>query len=495
VIRHPFDDNSILSSSTRRTSVSSKSSNSMNRITTNGNEMELQQWTSALLAAEEEAVINESYQIAKTYKYLGDKLGRFTKILSDLEIGKRHAVETKDYDEAEKIKDDIKEIKQAAELLLKQAHIQITPDGNVISIVQEELNIPTSYHQLLEDTTIIGTNSVSAAANIIPNNNNYSSHYIQEEEEEEEEEQEEKEEQEEQEDIDDIIPIEQEYVDPDSIPEPIMDEERIPYTLAIQIFGEHIVACVLSIKAKCRNRGLGLIQERIESVLVLINSNELDELFNQLLVVIDDDDEEDEEEEEEEEQETITKCLSHFINATLMLIQEAVMDSREPVVLLAISAWHKLINIPMQSTTACNEWIEKTFSGLLKRTGDTNLNIKNACIELIILLVKSFKFLSTCFICKPERLIHNYKEAKSRIELVETIVVQLGIYNLSDLMAFVVAYLNHTNDQVRQAAVKLLVTISDRVGFNIVSTYIDETLRLSLAEVSEDNNMCGMCTY
>lgn len=77
----------------------------MNRITSSsGVEVELQQWSTALLHAEEEAVRDESYQIAKTYKYLGDKLERFTKILSDLEIEKRHAVETKDYDEAEKIK-------------------------------------------------------------------------------------------------------------------------------------------------------------------------------------------------------------------------------------------------------------------------------------------------------------------------------------------------------------------------------------------------------
>lgn len=47
---------------------------------------------------------DEAYQEAKTYKYLGDKMQKFTKILADLEIGKRHAVETKDYDEAEKIK-------------------------------------------------------------------------------------------------------------------------------------------------------------------------------------------------------------------------------------------------------------------------------------------------------------------------------------------------------------------------------------------------------
>lgn len=94
----------MLSCSTRRTSVSSSQS-SVNRLSpTNPFEIELGQWASSLFRAEDEAVKAESYQNAKTYKYLGEKMEKFTKILSDLEIGKRHAVETKDYDEAEKIK-------------------------------------------------------------------------------------------------------------------------------------------------------------------------------------------------------------------------------------------------------------------------------------------------------------------------------------------------------------------------------------------------------
>jgi hypothetical protein len=48
--------------------------------------------------------LGESYQIAKTYKFLGDKMEKLTKILADLEFKKRRAVEIKNYDEAEKIK-------------------------------------------------------------------------------------------------------------------------------------------------------------------------------------------------------------------------------------------------------------------------------------------------------------------------------------------------------------------------------------------------------
>lgn len=491
IVRHPFDENSILSSSTRRTSISSNQS-SVNRIpSSSGIEMEFQQWVSALLQAEEEAVRGESYQIAKRYKYIGDKLERFTKILSDLEIEKRHAVETKDYDEAEKIKEDIKEIKQAAEIMLKQAHIQITNDGNVVPLQSSEAKktveeppsrldttpTPTTYHPPPTEITVVDNEPINqwipnsppvkdAIPYVEPQHNIPIT--IDEEEEEEEEE---------------------EYIDPDSIPEPIMDEERGPYTLAIQVFGEQVVACVLSIKVKCRGRGLGLIEQRIESLQNYHHSrNDVTELVYF----------------EKRDTETKQRAISNFINATLMMIQEAVMDSREPIVTMAISTWHQLNDLTKDSDIDTDEiitWTERTFSGLLKRTGDTNIKIKNAAIALILVLVRSYQrySLMSLYVCKPERMIHNYKEAKSRVELVEATVNEFGVEGkstknssksnhatfvvpLQDLMAFVVAYLNHGHDEVRQSAVKLVVTISDQIGFGIVSTYIDETLRISLAE-------------
>ncbi|GAA5810298.1 hypothetical protein MFLAVUS_003718 [Mucor flavus] len=512
LLRHPFDDNSMLSCSTRRTSVSSSQS-SVNRLSpTNPFEIELGQWASSLFRAEDEAVKAESYQNAKTYKYLGEKMEKFTKILSDLEIGKRHAVETKDYDEAEKIKDDIKEIKQAAQTMLKGAHIQITHDGNVIPLEASSLNhveivLPeTDIPHQIEDTVIGSEQTEKWNLPTIPyvqleyNNHENIPTMIEEEEE-----------------NDDANEFEQDefepdepvkYIDPESIPEPIMDEERGPYTLAIQVFGEDIVACVLSIKAKCRGRGLGMIEQRIESVQNLARNNQLEDLctmiyFDKNRIV--EDFEYDDDDDDDMALDSITRSISNFINATLMMIQEAVMDSREPIVTLAITTWHQLNDFCRETNIDARwiiEWIERTFSGLLKRTGDTNIKIKSAATVLILVLVQSYSIppfsLMPLFICKPERLIHNYKEAKSRVELVEATVTKLGVEGmppskknnskckilvpLQDLMAFVVAYLNHGHDEVRQAAVKLVVAISDQIGFNIVSSYIDETLRLSLAE-------------
>lgn len=376
--------------------------------------------------------------------------------------------------------------------MLKQAHIQITNDGNVVPLQSSEAKktveeppsrldttpTPTTYHPPPTEITVVDNEPINqwipnsppvkdAIPYVEPQHNIPIT--IDEEEEEEEEE---------------------EYIDPDSIPEPIMDEERGPYTLAIQVFGEQVVACVLSIKVKCRGRGLGLIEQRIESLQNYHHSrNDVTELVYF----------------EKRDTETKQRAISNFINATLMMIQEAVMDSREPIVTMAISTWHQLNDLTKDSDIDTDEiitWTERTFSGLLKRTGDTNIKIKNAAIALILVLVRSYQrySLMSLYVCKPERMIHNYKEAKSRVELVEATVNEFGVEGkstknssksnhatfvvpLQDLMAFVVAYLNHGHDEVRQSAVKLVVTISDQIGFGIVSTYIDETLRISLAEV------------
>ncbi|KAL7335139.1 hypothetical protein PS15p_200658 [Mucor circinelloides] len=421
----PFDDNSILSSSTRRTSVSSNQSQ-VNRLPTSSvAEIELQQWTAALLNAEEEAVRGESYQIAKTYKYLGDKLERFTKILADLEIGKRHAVETKDYDEAEKIKDDIKEIKQAAETMLKHAHICIE-DGRVVpldvaDILNEEVMneppspLPQQQQQQPFEFDQLSQHPNATEDTVIEEATNSSKHYI--------------------------PPTHTTTIttamDPESIPEPIMDEERIPYTLPIELFGEDTVACVLSIKAVCRKRGLAQIEQHI-----------------------------------------LQQANQDVVHATLMMMQEAVMDSREAIVCQAMDVWHQTHQI---GELADASYMERAFGGLLKRTSDSNVNIRQTATELVLVLVQEYPYLLQLYVCKPERIVHNHKEAKARVQLVETTVSKLQV-SLQDVMSFVVVYLKHVHEDVRQAAVKLLVTISEQFGFHRVSSYIDESLKVSLAD-------------
>ncbi|KAI9244556.1 hypothetical protein BDA99DRAFT_577124 [Phascolomyces articulosus] len=659
-LQHPLDESSMLSSSTRRTSVSSSQSLS-NRLSASGVlDIELQQWISALMHAEEEAARDESYQIAKVYKDISDNLSRFGKIVIDLELGKKQAVESKDYDEAEKIKADICEIKRSAEQLLQQANIQITRDGRVVAAgsagaieyeeddddndmipqslrepaypnnnSNEELDMNRHHHRHHHDedsTTLISsypgdnngnesqqeiqqqdrlydeiekwtnfdaystppapassnegisqndstthqsspTSSLSTdAAEMLlpPHLTSYGGHndgsspligrdmMVQDGSEHHHhtlttkdmekstidirrvsmsdlmapslsasvarkhslrgmipaEEQSILEEEQEQE----PLPAKKKKeLDPDCVPEPLIEAERDNCRVPICVFGEDVVACVLSVKVKCREYGLKQVAESVQVAGMLVENNEFHR-FDEIMEdpnFIDDSSSESSSSNNNEEEET--RRISMFIKAVLMMIQEAVMDSRESIISMTIEIWKDLnVICEVVPNTLFFGLIERAFSGLLMRTNDSNQRIRQPASQLVLDLSEKFckrpYSLVSLYIAKPDRIIHNHKDARARIELVSSAVNELrvknpsttttgsnkktgnydassdGIISLEDLMAFVVTYLNHSHDDVRQAAVELVIDISEQVGFQSVSKYIDKDLRLSLAE-------------
>ncbi|RCH78545.1 hypothetical protein CU098_002809, partial [Rhizopus stolonifer] len=331
--------------------------------------------------------------------------------------------------------DDMREIKQTAETLLKQADLCITSDGQLIPL-----------------ETTKAQKRLSGAPKIP----------------------------EEDDDEPEMSPRKP-TGNPESIPEPILDEEREPFMLPIHVFGEDTVACLLSIKSKCRGRGLGQMEAKMDEVCQLAQSDTLGDL--PLLF----------EEDFESDQ-----AIEDFVNASLMLIQETVMDSREAIVTLVISIWHQLVDFCQEAvveTELTMDWVERAFCGLLKRTSDSHQRIRQDATSLILVLVQVYSVppytLIPLYVGKPERLLHNHKEAKFRIQLVETTVRKLavkgnkkkdGFVSLEDVMEFVVAYLRHSHEDVREAAVKLVITISDQVGFSRISSYIDDSLKVSLAD-------------
>ncbi|KAI8331900.1 hypothetical protein BC941DRAFT_382119 [Chlamydoabsidia padenii] len=540
-----LDDSSMLSSSTRRTSVSSNHSLAHELSASGVVELELQHWTSSLIHAESLAVRDEAYQTAKTYKCISDRLAQFSKILVEFEQAKRHAVDTKDYDEAEKIKDDINEIKQAAEIIIKQANIRITEDGQVVPLVENQTIVmemgqedqpggeePTTdqmYDEAIAKWTnfdaiktpldnpkevqkaIVVPNPTTSTASSAPSMDlnemlmpPYLTSY--------------------QSDNKDDLPAlsssmsakierrkslivdnsltdkpsatpvmvpvneeedeEEEPVDPDTIPEPIMDEERDAYHVVIAIFGEETVACVLSIKSKCRERGLLHIQRCVDAACQMATSHTLDQLA-QLFKQNPQGDEEDEDD----------TPSSYLVNATLLMVQEAIMDSREPIVTLAIQIWQQLNDFYLAAKVnprLTKECTLRAFSGLLKRTGDINTTIRSNAVDLVLILAHhtaqqdiDYSLLNQ-FICKPDRIIHNHKEALARVNLVERAVDQLtlenqgGIIALEPLMAFIMTYLYHGQDDVQQEAMRLLLVVGTSVEWKQLSPLLDDDTRRSL---------------
>ncbi|CAO3646454.1 unnamed protein product [Cunninghamella blakesleeana] len=590
-LQSSLDESSMLSSSTRRTSVSSSHSITHGLSASGVVELELQHWISALLHAEELAVRDESYQKAKVYKGLSDQLNKFSKILSDFEQAKRLAVDTKDYDEAEKIKGDISEIKQTAEMIIKQSNITITDDGLVLPLNEDEYqqmldnsltNIQDGsaslqdqmYDEAIAKWTNFDTNksetnnsnenenensnddgndridttndvvdghpnnsdpltemmneislssktstslaSTDLAEMLMPpyltsyhsekgnpdhhhqpfpiisssmsakierrkslalekssqlssstTNNNTSLSSVHENIIEEEEEEEEM--------------LEEEIIDPEAIPEDIMDEERGTYHDAIQLFGEEMVACVLSIKSKCRERGLSHIQRCIESAYQLASKQSFNQLSSLFVSPISHDHD----------------LPSFIVNATLMMVQEAIMDSREAIVTLAIVIWQQLNDFYTSANIDAlliSEWMNRTFSALLKRTGDSNKIIRNNATDLVIVLVYTHTTttgtttLLNQYVDKPDRFIHQHKEATARVQLVKRTFEELkleeqgGIIPLNHIMPFIVTYLQHNHDDVKNESMNLLISVASVVELKQLSNYLDDNVRSALQQ-------------
>ncbi|KAI8388725.1 uncharacterized protein BYT42DRAFT_244737 [Radiomyces spectabilis] len=582
--QHLLDGVSMLSSSTRRTSISSSPSVMLSPAATGIIETELQQWLSALLHAEDKAVEAEAYQEAKVYKYLSEKFGQYISVLKDLEMGKRQAAENKDYDEAEKIKADIEKIKQSAENMLKRSGIRMTSHGDLVASTtpglyeeqpaehqtvndpalpvpfdeRQPVYKPSSPHdsfpinhphpmgdysypeatdenflaadkldfqvapgadQLTEtkeypDVSPAVTVSTDLAAMLMPP---YLTSY--------------------QADIkpvyDDGIALQEdehsEYIsathqvsnvdalassenaqlaglscpeaDNDE-PEMILDEEREIYSSSIMVFGENCVACILSVKAKYRERGLDHIENCIQAANHLAMENKMeqiddimDRVSNEDITMIDGD--------SWTSDKSARKC-SVFVNGSLLMIQEVIMDSRETIVNMAIAIWRQLNRFCMAASIDVGSimpMVERAFAGLLKRTTDTNPRIRKAATDLVITLARTYCYppnsVIPLFIGTPERLIHNHKDAKARIELVEMAISKLGILitntgtstvakvviPLQLIVDFATAYAAHSHNDVQEGALKMLDNVVQQTGSAEVYQCIDQSARDGLLKL------------
>ncbi|KAI8385053.1 uncharacterized protein BYT42DRAFT_564515 [Radiomyces spectabilis] len=526
--QHPLDDMSLLSSSTRRTSVSSDHSfqNRSAAITQYGGDDDIQQWIGVLQQAEKEAVQYEAYQQAKSYSYLTNILSNISKKLLHLEFQKQEAIEIKDYDRADDLKNEISDTKEKAYACMKDAGIQITRDGKIMTL-QEAYDYEDEAEQPVEQpiyqetecglyddksclqneqkdvdyeepTAMSNTQQsygyhLSKSPSLVEQRLSLSFA-----------------------DQSDLVrPIASLSTtvakkhelsrkmsvprDPDSIPEPLMDEERQNCRTAIDVFGEDTVACILSVRVKCRQLGLTRIATDVAEATHLAQEGQLEQ-FVSLVDIVEDSDSDmiDSDDEDALSATDDIKRAGKFVRAALILIQETVMDSREHILSTALSIWQDLndfsilVSIPPGMIFA---WIERAFSCLLMRTNDSNVRVREQASEFVILLGQQYCYapysLLDMFIGKPERIIHNHKDAMNRIALVEFAVNRIQIatsenadasIELDNLMQFVLPYLSHSHESVREAAVGLVVSISDQVGFKNVSTYIDEDLRKSLTE-------------
>ncbi|KAG1050182.1 hypothetical protein G6F43_007531 [Rhizopus delemar] len=418
----------------------------------------LQNWIKVIQNAEEEAAQDEDYKEAKIYKELGDRLLGLNKFLCNLEHEKQVAVAAKDYEEAYKIKEDMVQVMTTAESLLRQCGIQITDEGDILP-AEPEIHLTTESenkndaHQMLDEAianwtsfdslSIKDQSPASPACVPIPATNEKHTTTVK--------------------------PVE----DPEDTPEPLTEADLETCELPLSVFGTEMIACIMSVKVKCRTRGLS----KLAQVIV-----ETDELVKQENAHLDLD----------------------FIHASLLMLQEAIIDSRESIFNQTIDIWHRLQELcsnGLFDDANVFKWIERFFSAVLSRTADSNLHIKSEATQVILELIEIYHEGKKDLIplCIKERMVRNVKEAKSRVDLVKAITEQLLLptydkakifYRLKDVVVFLESYFkNHSHSDIRQSAWKVLLLIAQKLSIKSLASYLNnDTIKALEKELKKNQN-------
>ncbi|CEG80403.1 hypothetical protein RMATCC62417_14748 [Rhizopus microsporus] len=430
----------------------------------------LQTWIKVIQNAEEEAAQDEDYKEAKIYKELGDRLLGLNKFLCNLEHEKQVVVAKKDYEEAEKIKEDIAQVMKTAETLLEQCGIQITSEGELLPaeptavhlgeeeeerddahIPTDEITNWTSFDALsIQDGNKqeITSPSLLSARIPIPITNT---------------------ERQTTEKTSPAKPLE----DPENTPEPLTKEDMETCKLPLDVFGMDMIACILSVKVKCRQRGLGELSKIIVETVDLMKQEDAH---------VDPD----------------------FIHASLLMLQEAVMDSRELIFNQTIQIWYdlqELCSAGLLDDINVFKWIERFFTAVLSRTADSNIQIKTKATQVVLELIKVYHDgqMDLIPLCIKERMVRNLKEAKSRVQLVKSITeeILLPIYgtskvfpHLKDVVNFLISYYkNHHHADVRQSTWEVLLCVAQRLDINTLRPYLDsDTIRSLEKDVKKNES-------
>ncbi|KAG2232599.1 hypothetical protein INT48_009808 [Thamnidium elegans] len=460
-------DNSLVSADQYRHQSISNEIQQRSTIHNTNSDFNLEQWIQVIQNAEEESAQDEDFKEAKIYKELGDRLTGLWRFLINLETDKQQAVESKNYDEADKIKvkkkkkkkdytqtniADMIQVRQTAESLLKHSGIQITRDGDILPF---DTTVSSSLYNSEDDdddelAEVIIVIIIKFVLLIFFFRMQFPIYNLL------------------------IIPIPstekkvepvivKEMIDPETIPEPLTEDDIESCELSIEQFGQDIVACIMSVKVKCRQSGLNQLSQLIE---------------------------------QKEDQDL------EFIQASLLMIGEAVTDSRESIFNQAIQLWKELHGFKVdKQLESCNSkilgWIQKFFTRVLMRTSDNNPGIKTTATKTVLDLIELYP--TVLPLCLKERMIRNMKDAKARIELVLIVTKKVLIpqwktdanFHRKDMMTFIVSYLkNHPHADVRKSSWDLLVIVSQHqqqgTDFKTICTFLEnDTIKLLNQEIKK----------
>ncbi|PKY44949.1 hypothetical protein RhiirA4_542229 [Rhizophagus irregularis] len=192
-----------------------------------------------------------------------------------------------------------------------------------------------------------------------------------------------------------------------------------------------------------------------------------------------------------------------LVKATYQIMQEALDDNNEELSLQVLILWKKILRfgthyqIPNMSTW---KFVENLYELLFSKVADPNERVKQNSTELFILLAKTYRTPTQSvlsIVLKPAKTSsQSLKRAKPTVELIIRLVEEFGVVvipkgkfdkdnklSLDAVMDLAVYYLNNSHTDVQDSAVKLVFEVIKRIGRVEVAQYLTDVQPSSLESI------------
>lgn len=244
-------------------------------------------------------------------------------------------------------------------------------------------------------------------------------------------------------------------------PEELSELARSAFALSVQVFGDRIVAGFMSKKFKCRESALVEVTQRLDVEGAGLDVENVDKLA--------------------------------MVKAAFQLLQEGLNDNREKLTLQVLNLWETLTNFSVHHQipqSATSKLIEQNYPALFSKISDTNPRIKQTATDLFVMLSKTYRSPNQTVVSLVLKPSHSQtqppKQAKAKVELVARLVNEFGValipkgkfekdvgLSVEGIMEVAVSYLNHSNGEVREAAVKLAVDVCRYTDRSNIEPYLE----------------------
>ncbi|KAJ3397902.1 hypothetical protein HDU92_000003 [Lobulomyces angularis] len=216
----------------------------------------------AVMRSKEVAVIGEKYSMAKALKILFELCKKAGEEVARLEVTKQRAIEVEEYDIAETLKSDVQKIKHALMVKMKSLGLKLNEHGLIVMLSENDEADISKQVESDPDLTVDRPRSepfdtdVQPISIFPPKTPTEGSKPTE-----------------------PLKPYQRSGLDD---PEQLTDEEKIEFEIAILVFGEFLIQCLLSKQFKLREWALTQISARIDGWDQKLKKEELKKKKNQL---------------------------------------------------------------------------------------------------------------------------------------------------------------------------------------------------------------------